>query len=446
MIVLFKALQVILALSILIAVHEFGHYIFAKMFHIRVDKFYLFFDVKGVRLFSTKHNKFIQKHFPKLANAETDYGIGWLPLGGYCKISGMVDESMDTEQLKQEPQPWEFRTHPAWQRLLVMAGGVLLNFVLAIVVYIGMLSVNGRDYIDNSEVAVYPNELAREMGFHAGDRVLAFDDYAPEDFSNLQMELARREPSFAYVLREGDTVGLWINNGRKSEILNTPGMFEPAIPFVVEAVADGYDAARENLRKGDRIMFLDSVGVAFLQDAVKILSQCKGRDISVIVQRDTQILDLTLPVDEDGRIGVNFSIPGLKHMDYSFAQAVGGGFKMVWDNMTGYLKDLKMVFNPQTKAYKSVGSFISIGQVFPSRWNWTAFFSILALLSIMLGVMNLIPIPGLDGGHIAIVLVEMITGRKPSDRLLMILQMIGMTLLIMLMLLAFSNDITRLIR
>lgn len=446
MIALFKALQVILALSILIAVHELGHYTFAKLFHIRVDKFYLFFDVKGVRLFSTRHNKLVKRFLPRLAAAETDYGIGWLPLGGYCKINGMIDESMDTEYLKQEPQPWEFRSHPAWQRLLVMFGGVLFNFILAAVVYMGMLYANGRYYIANDEVSIYPNALAQKMGFRPGDRVLAYDDFVPEDFSALQMELVRREPSFATVLRDGDTVRLWIDNGRKAEMLNTPGMFDLAIPFVVNEVGPGYDAAAQALEHGDRIVRIDEAKIDFMQDAIAYLTTCRKDSVEVGVLRGVDTLGFCLPLDENGRIGVSAVIPGYQHVDYTIGEAVLGGVKMVWGNMAGYVRDLKLVFNPSTGAYKSVGSFISIGQVFPSMWNWTAFFSILALLSIMLGVMNLLPIPGLDGGHMVIVLFEMLTGRKPSDKFLMILQFIGMVLIIMLMLLAFGNDIGRLIR
>lgn len=446
MIALFKALQVILALSILIAVHELGHYTFAKLFHIRVDKFYLFFDVKGVRLFSTRHNRFVKKFLPRLANAETDYGIGWLPLGGYCKINGMVDESMDTEYLKREPQPWEFRSHPAWQRLLVMFGGVLFNFILAAFVYMGMLYSNGRYYIANEEVSIYPNALAQKMGFRAGDKVLAYDDFVPEDFSALQMELVRCEPSFATVLRDGDTVRLWIDNGRKAEMLNTPGMFDLAVPFVVNEVGPGYDAAARSLEHGDRIVRIDHAKIDFMQDAVAYLTTCGKDSVTVDVLRGADTLCVRLPLDENGRIGVSAVIPGYQHVDYTLGEAALGGVKMVWGNMAGYVRDLKLVFNPSTGAYKSVGSFISIGQVFPSMWNWTAFFSILSLLSIMLGVMNLLPIPGLDGGHMVIVLFEMLTGRKPSDKLLMVLQVIGMVLIIMLMLLAFGNDIGRLIR
>lgn len=446
MTVLIKTLQVILALSILIIIHEFGHFLMARLFRIRVDKFYLFFDAGGVRLFSTKHNKLLGRLFPRLKDAETDYGIGWLPLGGYCKICGMVDESMDMEQLKKDPQPYEFRSHPAWQRLLVMAGGVLFNFIFAIAVYIGLLHHNGQQYIANEGNKIYAGELARDMGFRTGDEILLFDDYAPENFGMLQADLARRSPRTATVLRDGDTVRIWIDHSLIGEVLSCPSMFSLAVPFVVDTLPPGSPNAGCGLRHADRIFALDGIPVEYVQDSKELMKDYAGRTVQAGVLRGADTLALTLQVDSAGLLGIYTVIPGIRTRDYSLAEAVPAGFHMTFDNIGGYLRDMKLVFTPSTGAYKSVGSFIAIGQVFPSAWDWTAFCSILALLSIMLGVMNLIPIPALDGGHIVITLFEMITGRKPSDRFLMVVQMIGMVLLILLMMLAFGNDITRLIR
>ena len=255
MVALIKTLQVILALSVLILIHELGHFTFAKLFGIRVDKFFLFFDFGGVKLFSTRAPWFVRL-FPKAAQWETEYGIGWAPLGGYCKISGMVDESMDLESLKGEPQPWEFRTKPAWQRLLVMAGGVLFNFILAVLLYIAIMDIWGSAYIKNEGNSIYVNELAYDMGFRNGDRILAFDDYVPEDFGMLQADLARRDVRKATVLRQGDTVELYIDQRRIGEVLNTPGMFDLAVPFVVDTIlADTPNAGR--LLHGDRIVEVD---------------------------------------------------------------------------------------------------------------------------------------------------------------------------------------------
>ena len=431
MVILSKTLQVILALSLLIIVHEFGHFIFAKIFRIRVEKFYLFFDVKGKALL-------------RFRVGETEFGIGWLPFGGYCKIAGMVDESMDTEQLRREPQPWEFRSHPAWQRLLVMAGGVLFNFIFAIIAYSSILGIWGSAYIPNSQASIYPNDLALEMGFKPGDRILALDDYVPEDFSSLQADLVRKEVNFATVLRDGDTLRLYIDRAYAPQILNSPLMFDIAMPFVVDSVWTPANSAV--LRKGDRIVSIEGVETPFLQDARALLEEHHGSCVNASVCREGAVLELPLQVDSLGKIGISVGAPPVERQNYSLLSSIPAGIKMTGETITGYLQDLKMVFKPSTGAYKSVGSFISIGQVFPKTWDWYRFLSIVALLSIMLGVMNLIPIPGLDGGHILFTLFEIVTGRKPSDKFLMVMQMIGMALLIMLMILAFGNDISRLIR
>lgn len=428
MVVLFKTLQVILALSILIIAHELGHFTFAKLFHIRVEKFYLFFDVGG-------------KVLLRFRIGETEFGIGWLPFGGYCKIAGMVDESMDTESLKKEAQPWEFRSHPAGQRLLVMAGGVLYNFIFAILAYSAIIGIWGTAYIPNSEATIYPNELAREMGFKAGDRILSMDGYVPEDFSELQADLVRRDVHCVSVLRGSDTVKVYIDQSRTAEMLNTPLMFDIALPFVVDSCSTENSAV---LRKGDMIQSIDGEPSAYLQDASKLLGAHAGESVEAVVIRDGQQIQLPLQVDSTGRIGVFITPPPVERQKYSALEAIPAGVRKTGNTIGGYLKDLRMVARPQTGAYKSVGSFISIGQIFPKAWDWYQFLNILALLSIMLGVMNLIPIPGLDGGHILFTLYEIVSGRKPSVKFLMVMQMIGMVLLLLLMFLALGNDISRL--
>ena len=444
MTVLLKILQVILALSILIIIHEAGHFLWAKLFRIRVDKFFLFFDAGGVKLFSTKAPWFV-KLFPKAADWETEYGIGWLPLGGYCKIAGMVDESLDTEQLKKDPQPWEFRTKPAWQRLLVMAGGVLNNFILAIGLYIAILAIWGSTFVSRDN-PVYVNELGYELGFRTGDRILRFDDYVPEDFLSLQADLARRQARKATVLRGTDTLDIYIDQSLLGAVVNTPGMFDLAIPFVVDSVMASSPNAGAGLLRGDRIAVIADIPTPYLQDAQKVMRVHPGEQLPVRVIREADTLSLPLQIDSLGRLGIYFRNPSVERRFYSLGQAIPAGWKLTWNTVGGYLQDLRLVATPQTEAYKSGGSFIAIGQVFPSQWDWYQFLHILALLSIMLGVMNLLPIPALDGGHIVICLYEMITRRKPSDRFLMITQVIGMILLLLLMVLAFGNDIARLIR
>ncbi len=444
MVVLLKTLQVILALSILILIHEAGHFFWARLTGIRVDKFFLFFDAGGFKLFSTRMPWFV-KCFPAAARWETEYGIGWLPLGGYCKIAGMIDESMDTEQLRQPPQPWEFRTKPAWQRLLVMNGGVLNNFLLAIALFIAILAIWGDNYVPNTH-PVYVNELGYRLGFRSGDRILKLDDYTPRDFLSLQADMARRQARTATVLRGTDTLTLFIDGALLGEVVNTPGVFDLAIPFVVDSVMAGSANAGAGLLRGDRIVSLEGVETPYLQDAQQVLRDHPGEALTGRILRGEDTLSLTLHADAAGRLGVFFRNPGYAHRDYTLWEAIPGGFRLAGTTVGDYLKDLRLVATPSTGAYKSVGSFIAIGQVFPSAWDWHQFLYILALLSIMLGVMNLLPIPALDGGHIVFCLYEMITGRKPSDRFLAIAQIIGMVLLLLLMFLAFGNDIARLIR
>ena len=432
MVALIKILQVILALSLLIFIHELGHFMWAKLFRIRVEKFYLFFDIGGKALVRWK-------------KGETEFGIGWLPLGGYCKVSGMIDESMDLEQMKQEPKPWEFRTHPAWQRLLVMAGGILNNIIFAILVYIAIMAIWGKSYIDNKDARIYVNDLAYEMGFRNGDRILALDDYVPEDFSMLQADMVRRKTAFATVLRGTDTLQLYIDQSMTEAMLNSPVMFDLAVPFVIDSMMTPGPNAASGFEHSDKVIAFDGKAVEFVQDSRDVLSRMKGRVVPATVVRAADTLNLNVQVDTAGRIGAYMVVPGIQTRKYNLAQAVPEGFKLAGSNIRGYLQDLRLMATPSSGAYKSVGSFIAIGQIFPSKWNWLQFLNILALLSIMLAVMNLIPIPGLDGGHIVITLYEMITGRKPGEKFLIAAQMIGMILIIALMILAFGNDIGRLI-
>lgn len=428
MVALLKTLQVILALSLLIFIHELGHFAWAKAFRIKVEKFYLFFDIGGKALW--RHRK-----------GETEFGIGWLPLGGYCKISGMIDESMDLKQMKQEPQPWEFRTHPAWQRLLVMAGGVLNNFIFAILAYILILNIWGSAFIPNEGNSIWVNDVAFEMGFRNGDRILAFDDYVPTDFGMLQADLARKDVQYAKVLRGTDTLNLYIDHAMMGKVLNSPFMFDLAVPFVVDTSYGG----NAGLAHGDKVVAIDGTPLQFVQEAHSLLDTLRGQVAVAGIVRGTDTLAVPVQVDTAGRIGVQLEMPEVKRQEYSFLQAVPAGWKLTWSTVGGYLSDLKLLAQPRTEAYKSVGSFISIGQVFPATWDWYQFLQILALLSIMLAVMNLIPIPGLDGGHILFTLWEMITGRKPSDRFLAVMQVLGLALIMMLMVLAFGNDIGKLI-
>ena len=441
-----QILQIILALSILVLIHELGHFTFARIFGIRIDKFFLFFDAGGIKLFSTRAPWFV-RIFPKAANWETEYGIGWLPLGGYCKVNGMIDESMDTEHLKNEPQPWEFRSKPAWQRLLVMAGGVLFNFVLGVLLYSFSLYKWGEAYIpaEGNSVYVYENSLADKMGFESGDMILALDDKAPKNFYMMQMDIARDMVSTVKVLRGNDTVTIHIDQKYISDLLNTQ-LFEPAIPFIVKDFTENTANADAGLLPGDRITAIDSTGIEFTQDAFPILLDKAGQQITATILRDSSDFSLPLNVDTNGNIGVYLHMPVIKKVEYTLLQSIPGGLKKTYDATIGQLKDMRLIAKPSTGAYKSVGSIIAITDAMPQQWNWPAFINILAMISIILGVMNLLPIPALDGGHIVFTLYEMITGKKPSDKFLYIMQLIGMVIIFGLMFLAFGNDIARLIK
>ena len=456
MVVLIKIIQVILALSLLVLFHEFGHYTFAKLFKTRVEKFYLFFNPKR-SLFKAKrfdgkwHCKFFSSNDDPVWNAHpenTEYGVGWLPFGGYCKIAGMIDESMDTEALKQPPQPYEFRTKKAWQRFFIMFGGVLFNFILAIVLYAAILGTWGEEFLRNED-AVYGvavNDLSYEIGFRDGDRILAFDGVPTENFSSLQVDLVRTQARSATVLRDGDTLTLSIDPAYLPAMLNTPGMFDLAFPFVVKEIQPDSPNAGSGLEAGDAVTGIDGQPMFIVQQIQKELRKHRGTEITAGIRRTELDLEIPLQVDTAGRIGVLLDTDLNKYFqvttrDYNLLSAIPAGARKTWSTIKGYVQELGLIFSPKTKAYKSVGSFIAIGRIFPDSWDWYKFWTLCALLSIMLGVMNLLPIPALDGGHILFLIFEMLTGRKPSDKFMEVAEWIGMTLLLLLMVLAFGNDI-----
>lgn len=437
--VLLKIIQVILSLSLLVLVHEFGHYITARIFKIRVEKFYLFFPPA------------IFKFKPK--KSDTEFGIGCIPLGGFCKISGMIDESMDKEAMAKPPQPWEFRSRPAWQRIIVLAGGVLMNVVLAIVLYIAILFTWGEQYIKNEDViyGIEASSLAQEIGFENGDRILALDgNPAPDNFNEIHMDMLRDQVSRVTVLRDGDTVDVDIDPEYMPAMLNTPGMFGIRLPIAVGGLPDTSINASADLRQGDRFLTADGRPVTWYQDLQAVLADNAGRTVELSLLRDSDTVTVPVKVSQNGKIEVllqrDISDIHITQKEYGLLEAIPAGFMMTFTNIGHYIKELGLIFSPQTEAYKSVGSFITIGSIFPSSWNWQIFWNITALLSIMLAVMNLLPIPALDGGHILFTLYEMITGRKPSDRFMEVAQMIGMFLLLMIMILAFGNDLLRLFR
>lgn len=436
--VIIRIIQVILALSILVVIHEFGHFVFARLFKIRVEKFYLFFPPA------------IFKYKPK--NSDTEWGIGSIPLGGFCKISGMIDESMDKETMAQEPQPWEYRTKPAWQRLLVISGGVLFNFIFAMLLYSAILYTWGEEYLKNDDAryGIQTNSLSAEMGFRDGDRILAFDDMVPDNFAELQIDLVRSQAKTATVLRNGDTIVLKMDQDYIPAILNTPGMFMLATPVAVAQVPDTSINASAGLMAGDRFVKVADTDIHSFSGLQSALAKHKGEITPVEFRRGEEFITHHLQVDENGKIEVilqnDISDFNITKKEYTIFSAIPAGITKAFSTIGDYIKELGLIFSPKTEAYKSVGSFIAIGSIFPTAWNWEAFWNIVALLSVMLAVINLLPIPALDGGHIVFTLYEMITGRKPSDKFMEYAQMAGMIFLLLIMFLAFGNDILRLFR
>ncbi|TDO83738.1 regulator of sigma E protease [Flavobacterium chryseum] len=438
--IVIKLSQFLLSLSLLIILHELGHFIPAKLFKTRVEKFYLFFDVKYSLL--------------KKKIGETEYGIGWLPLGGYVKISGMIDESMDKEQMALPPQPWEFRSKPAWQRLIIMLGGVTVNFILAFIIYIGMAFAYGDTYVANSDLkdGVYiENPAMIKAGFRTGDKIVSIDGKKVENFDN-DMNMNVIMSKHVLIERNGQQQTINIPNDFVDQLSkHEKGLLVGIrMPFVVGKVAD--DSKNTALKPKDLIVSLNGQKIKYFDEAKVIFEANKGKTIPAVVLRDLKETPVTLSVSKDAKLGVVVGGLDIKSLDklgyykistkeYSFFESIPVGLEKGKDQLVGYGKQLKMIFNPETKAYKQVGGFAAIFNIFPNTWSWETFWSITALLSIMLGVMNLLPIPALDGGHVMFLLYEIISGRKPSDKFLENAQMVGFVLLITLLLFANGNDI-----
>ena len=444
--ILIKASQFILSLSLLIVLHELGHFIPAKLFKTRVEKFYLFFDYK----FSIFKKKI----------GETVYGIGWIPLGGYVKISGMIDESMDTEQLKQEPKPWEFRSKPAWQRLIIMLGGVFVNFILGIFIYIMLMYSYGEKYLPNENVndgIWVQDSLAVRLGLQNGDKILSVDGQKIKKFSDITIEFINGNN---YTLeRNGliiekelpvDFIDKLITRGKNAGMI-----VRPRSPFMFAEFQENSLNADSELMDKDIVVAINGQSLKYQDEVENLLNKNKGKEISITVKRGENNKTFNLMVNENGKLGVIIYGLGfsdleklgyyeLANVNYSLAAAIPAGINKSYQTLANYIKQLKKIFNPNTGAYKGLGGFISIGSIFPSTWSAESFWNITAFLSIMLGFMNLLPIPALDGGHVVFTLWEIITRKKPSDKFLEYAQVTGFILLITLLIFANGNDVFRL--
>lgn len=435
-----KLSQFLLSLSLLIILHELGHFIPAKIFKTKVEKFYLFFDVK-FSLFKKKIG-------------ETVYGIGWLPLGGYVKIAGMIDESMDKEQMALPPQPWEFRSKPAWQRLIIMLGGVTVNFILAILIYIGMSYAYGDTYIANSEVKdgiMVSNPVGEQVGFKTGDKILEVDGQKIENFDDVAYSVLFAKN--VTIERDGEVKEVELPVDLLSKMLDGEKvpLFSLRMPFIVSAFSED-SPNKEQLEKGDMITSINGQPTRYFDQVVAIAEANKGKTLPATVFRNEKEQQARITFDANGKLGI---MPGgvktenlerlgyykISKEEYGFFESFPAGIKRSGEELGKYFTQLKAIFTPSTGAYKGVGGFYAIFDIFPSDWSWYAFWNITALLSIMLGVMNLLPIPALDGGHVMFLLYEMITGRKPSDKFMEYAQMAGFFILIALLLFANGNDI-----
>ena len=435
---LIQAAQFFLSLSFLIVLHELGHFIPAKLFNTRVEKFYLFFD-PYFSLFKKKIGG-------------TEYGIGWLPLGGYVKISGMIDESMDTELLNTEPQPWEFRSKPAWQRLIIMVGGVAVNVLLAMVIYAMILFTWGDDYLktENLKYGIECSDLAKEIGFQNGDKILTIDGVYYENFSDIPEAILISGASEVLVDRNGETVSISIPSNLIELFIdkNESRFIGMAWPYIAQKFDDGSVAEAAGVLAGDQLIAINGQEALYFSDYVKTLPSLAGQEIQLSVLRGLDTLHYDMILGETGKIGVYYVPPteliSFDHRDYGFFESFPAGTAMAIDKLDSYVQQMKLIFNPETGAWKGLGGFISIGKQYSPEWDWYSFWNFTAFLSIILAFMNILPIPALDGGHVMFLLGEMITGRKPSDKLLEYAQVTGFLILIALLLLANGNDIIKL--
>lgn len=438
-----QALQLILSLSILVIVHEFGHYITAKWFKCRVEKFYLFFD-PWFSLFKKKVG-------------ETEYGVGWLPLGGYVKISGMIDESMDKEQMNKPPQPWEFRSKPAWQRLIIMIGGVTMNVLLAFLIYSMILFVWGEKKVPVSSMKyglAFSDSLMFDLGFKNGDKILAVNNQPIDDYGDIVKKVIlgnqvsiERDGKLQTITLPVDLIGKLVQKKKN----HTP-LLEPRVPVIVKELVDTGSAYKAGLRKGDQILAVNQLPTFFFDEFRTNVEHFKGQTAALSILRNKDTVTLQAPISKDGKLGFyqtgsildldSLGILKLNVINYGFFQSFPAGIRLGISSLKDYVDQFRLILKPSTGAYKGVGGFGSMGSIFsPLEWDWESFWKITAFFSVALAFMNLLPIPALDGGHVMFTLVEMITGRKPSDKFLEYAQIVGMVILFSLLIYANGNDI-----
>lgn len=459
-------IALLLSLTLLVATHELGHLFFAKLFHTRVRRYYIFFNWKFSIL---KAKKFDGKWHFLWFNAKTPdswdeknlrpedqdntlWGLGWIPLGGYCDIAGMIDETKNKEDLEAEPQPWEYRTKPAWQRLCIISGGVLVNFISALLIYAMILFSWGKDEVPLSAATFgyqYNEEVMLHEGFEQGDVICAVNGTAVDDASEA-LRMLLLENAREVTVRRGDTT-LQLTLG--SDFVEKVSTYRPKdlmtlrCPFVIKSFVSGSTAELAGLQVGDSVVSVNGQPMPVFQDITRTLEQNAGREVMMGFYRNGRLDSLRVAVNDQGKLGVRAEddvsvlFPGARHIDYGFFESFPAGISLGWETLVTYVSSLKLLFQPG--GVQNLGGFGAMASLFPDHWMWKAFWNLTALLALILAFMNIIPIPGLDGGHILFTLWEMVTRKKPSDNFLNIAQNVGMFLLLALMILANGNDIWR---
>ncbi|PIF05111.1 MAG: RIP metalloprotease RseP [Draconibacterium sp.] len=438
--IIIKTAQLLLSLSILVVIHEFGHYILARTFKARVEKFYLFFN-PWFSLF-------------KIKKGETEYGVGWIPLGGYVKIAGMIDESMDKEAMKKPPQPWEFRSKPAWQRLLIMLGGIIMNFIFAFIIYIGVLYAWGESYLPtkNAVYGIEVNEVGEKIGLKTGDKILSVDHKYIESFDKVILAVVLDNAKTIQVERDGQEVDVEISDADLALLLKNKEVINIRKPFNIKVgkVVKGFPAEQAGLQKNDEFVAVDGNHFDFYDQFSNYLKAHAGDRVKLEILRDGNTITKEVAVSDEGKLGFNvvFTDLGMFKLEtkrYGLLESIPAGIKRGIETTGNYLKQFKLLFRKDTKAYKSLGGFATIGNIFEPTWNWHHFWDITAFISIILAIMNLLPIPALDGGHVLFLIGEIVTGRKPGEKFLEYAQITGMIILLALVLYANANDIINII-
>lgn len=434
--VLTQAAQFILSLSILIVLHELGHFIPAKIFKTKVEKFYLFFD-PYFSLFKVK-------------KGDTEYGIGWVPLGGYVKIAGMIDESMDKEQMKKPPEPWEFRSKPAWQRLIIMVGGVTVNVVLGILIYSMVLFAWGESILPAKNVTygVSVDTLAYQMGLRDGDMVLSVDNKPVESISKVPYLVLINKAESIQVERNGEKMSFAVTEDDLSEMIKHKyALVQPRFPFDVDTVLPNFPAAIAGIKKGDKVIAVKNIETPYFQDVVKVLKNNTNLTVAVTLLRGNDSIFTQATVSEQGKLGFGPKALSeyftLETREYGFIESFPAGTRKAYQTFDSYIKQFVVIFTVKD-AHKEIGGFMAIGKAYSTTWDWHRFWTFTAFLSIVLAIMNILPIPALDGGHVMFLLYEVITRRKPNEKVMEYAQYAGMILLLSLLLYANGNDVVKL--